>query len=296
MIGFRMHDLIYGGNMAEEAKNGYVKAWEEFGMLDEAGNFKTLVLTNSRTPVTIPYAPMNLWLMTLLHSWYPEIVEAQYPILMERVLLGGPNGTRWINPSEGGEGGTPSSEEDEPLLPVLALGWGACAASELGDTETVEGILGYADLILNAAWQDGGYYYKRRDANFDENGYYIGMDAMGGNALLHYARLNVKDGLKKLFDGPLDDAHFEQPALIDLPDDLDIRRAIFDADRDALALTLGALPVGRKVRLDIRAPAGADLPIVLKDGVELEDAIERTAAGLSVELHHHDRSTLVLQW
>lgn len=291
MIGFRMHDFIYGSKMAEEARSGYLAAWKEFGMLDEAGNFKTLILTNSRTPITLAHPQMNFWLMTLLHSWYPEIVEAQYPILMERILLDGPDGTKWIKPVQHVQ----SDDGSEVLLPVIDIAWAACAASEVGDTETLKGLLGYADRMLNAAWQDGGYYYKRRDANFDENGYFIGMDATAGNAVLHYARLNVKDGLKKLYDGPLTNAHFAQPALVDLPDDLDVRRAVFDSKRNALALTLGTLPARRRIRLKIRAP-GRQLPIVVSNGEQIDRGVQRTEAGLSVELDHHNRSTLVFQW
>src|SRR3546814_5825546 len=67
-------------------------------MVDDAGNFTTVILTNSRTPITLPHPQMNFWLMTLLHSWYPEIVEAQYPILMDRILLDGPQGTKLTKP------------------------------------------------------------------------------------------------------------------------------------------------------------------------------------------------------
>ena len=295
LIGFRMHDLINGGEMAEEASKGYIAAWEEFGMLDEQGNFKTLVLTGIRQPITVDMPQMNFWLMTLMHSWRPEIVEQQYPILMQRVLREGPDGAKWIindNPRPHVDNGI----DPQPLLPPIDMAWGACAASEVGDTETLNGLLTYADRFMNAAWQDGGYYYKRRDADFDENGNFVGMDAMAGNALLHYARLNVKDGLKKLYEGPLTDAHFEQPALVDLPEDLDVRRAIFNPQQDALAVTLGALAAGRKIALEIRAPKGRDLPLIVKDGVEIEPRVRRTEAGFSVEVHHHDRSTLVFQW
>lgn len=292
MIGFRLHDLIYGGSMASDAAKGYVAAWNEFGMIDESGSFKTLVMMNSRTPVTAENPQMNFWLMTLLHSWYPEIVEQQYPILMKRFLLDGPDGTKWIKPIQH----LPDEEGQEFLLPPIDIAWAACAASEVGDTETLDGVLAYADRFLNPAWQDGGYYYKRRDANFDADGYFIGMDAAAGNALLHYARLNVKDGLNKLYAGPLDDAHFAQPALIDMPEDLDVRRAIFDPAHNALALTLGALPASRTIRLGIRAPGRPDLPIVVKDGQELGSGIERSDAGLSIQFDHHDRTTLVLQW
>ncbi|WP_375402978.1 hypothetical protein [uncultured Sphingomonas sp.] len=291
IIGFRMHDLVYGGSLARDAEKGYVAAWKEFGMVDEVGNFKTLVMSNSRQPVTIDNSQMNCWLMTLLHSWNPEIVERQYPILMKRFLLDGPNGTKWIRPHD-----VPADRGEEVLLPIIDMAWGACAASEVGDAETLDGLLGYADLMLNPAWQDGGFYYKRRDANFDENGYFIGMDAAAGNALLHYARLNVKDGLNKLYTEPLGEDHFTQPALIDLPDDLDVRRAIFDPDRNALALTLGTLAAGRTIRLGIRAPDGADLPQVVVDGELIEGGVERTATGLTLSFHHRDRATVVLQW
>lgn len=292
IIGLRFHDLVYGSSFASDAEKGYVAAWQEFGMIDETGSFRALVMTNSRMPVTIENPQMNFWLMTLLHSWYPDIVEQQYPTLRKRFLLDGPNGTKWIKPLQN----VPGEEGVEVLLPPIDLAWGACAASELGDTEALDGILAYADEFLNPAWQDGGYFYKRRDANFDADGNFIGMDAAAGNALLHYARLNVKDGLKKLYAGPLDDAHFTQPALIAMPDDLDVRRAIFDPERQALALTLGALPARRRITLGIRAPIGAALPTVLKDGNPLRSGIERTASGISIDLDHRDRTTLVLQW
>ena len=287
IIGFRMHDLVYGGEMAAEASKGYLAAWNEFGMLDDAGNFKTMVLTNTRTPLTAPNPQLTFWLMTLLHSWYPDIVETQYPLLMERVLLDGPDGSKWVKPM---------MQPGNDLAPPIDLGWTVCAASEIGDTETVTSMLAYADRFLNPAWQDGGYFYKRRDANFDENGFFIGMDAAAGNALLHYARLNVKDGIKKLYEGPFDDTHFAQPALVDLPENLDVRRAVFDAGRQALVLTLGALPARRKIRLGIRAPGRATLPSVLRDGVLIEGGVRRTEEGLSIDIVHRKPTTLVLQW
>ena len=293
MIGFRLHDLIYGGTLAKDAEKGYVAAWKEFGMLDERGNFKSFIKINSRTPVILPGPQLNCWLMTLLHSWYPEIVEQQYPLLMEEYVLDGPEGTKWVKPQALP---LPPDPGEEPVLPVLDFAWTACAASEVGDEETLDGMLRYADLMLNPAWQDGGYYYKRRDANLDENGYFIGMDAAAGNALLHYARLNVKDGINKFYKEPLDDAFFTQPALVALPEDVDVRRAVFDRDRDALVLTLGAMPVGRTIRLGVRAPSGADIPLVLADGDTFDGEIDRSEDGFTLTFRHHERVTLVLQW
>lgn len=290
LIGFRMHDLIYGGELAAHASKGYVQAWKEFGMLDEGGNFQAFVQVHNRNVLSADSPLLNFWLMSLLHSWYPDVVEQQYPKLMERYLLDGPDGTKWIKPVP------PIGEPEDAQRTSQDMSWAACCASEVGDTDTLSRMLAYADRFQNPVWENGAYYYKRRDANFDKDGYFIGMDAASGNAMYSYARLNVKDGLKKLYDGPLDDRHFAAPALIDLPFDVDVRRASFDAERNALALTLGTLPTKRSITLEVRAPQARDLPTVLKDGVELETGIRRSSAGLTVEFDHDARSTLVFQW
>ena len=290
LIGFRMHDLIYGGDLAEQASRGYVQAWKEFGMLDGAGNFQTLVLAKERMAIPGGAPSMNFWLMTLLHAWYPQIVEQQYPVIRDRCLLDGPDGTKWIEPLPGfGEG-------PEALRVAADMSWAACCASELGDTDTLARLFAYADRFMNPVWENGAYYYKRRDANFDADGNFIGMDPASGNAFYNYARLNVKDGLKKLYEGPWDDQHFAEPALTELPPDVDVRRAQFVRERNALVLTLGAPPARRSITLGVRAPKGRDLPIVLKDGVELELGVRRSDAGLTVEIDHGERSTLVFQW
>ena len=290
LIGFRMHDLVYGGDLATQASEGYVNAWKEFGMLDEAGNFQTLVIAKERVVVPGGAPSMNFWLMTLLHSWYPQIVEQQYPILRDRYMRDGPDGTKWIEPLP------PYGEGPDAQRPAVDMSWAACCASELGDADTLNGLLAYADRFQNPVWEDGAYYYKRRDANFDADGNFIGMDPASGNAFYNYARLNVKDGLKKLFEGPWDDSHFAEPALVDLPPDLDVRRAHFDAGRNALALTLGALPVRRSIILEIRVPSDRALPVVLRDGAELDGGIRRSDQGLVVEISHGEASTLVFQW
>jgi hypothetical protein len=55
------------------------------------------------------------------------------------------------------------------------------------------------------------------------------MDPHTGNVLLGYARLNVPDGLRQLYDNPWSDAHFAEPALTDMPEGLDLRAARYDA-------------------------------------------------------------------
>jgi hypothetical protein len=78
------------------------------------------------------------------------------------------------------------------------------------------------------------------------------MDPHTGNALLAYARLNVSDGLRKLYDKPWDESHFREPALVDMPDDLNVRGARYDVDGASLLLNLRAGGTGaRQVKIGI---------------------------------------------
>ena len=290
LIGFRMHDLVYGGDLAGEASQGYIKAWSEFGMIDEGGFFRAFVIKQPRLPITIEGASMNFWLMTLLHSWYPKIVEQQYPILKERYLLDGPQGSQWIMPPV-----RFGATIDDPRS-AMDMSWAACCASEMGDTETLTNLLAYADRFMNPVWEDGAYFYKRRDENFDKDGYFIGMDPASGNAMFNYARLNVKDGLKKLFEGGWDKQHFDEPALLDVPGDVDVRRAFFDSQRNALAVTLGKPARKRAITLEVSLPNGRDLPAIFRDGEAVTESVERSDGGFTLKVPHGKRSTFVFQW
>jgi hypothetical protein len=294
ILGFKLHDMIYGGDLADQATTGYLKAWSEFGLMSDTGNFTTFVQANKRSPVTVPMAGMDYWLMTLLHAWHPSIVREQYPALLSSQLREGPNGSRWILPAMHAAD-WPGEVVEEAASTAFEQGWGACVAAEVGDTETVDAMLAYADHF-NGVWEGGAYYHRRNDNVFNDEGYFVGMDAMTGNALLTYARLNVKDGLKKLYEGALDDRHFKQPALVDLPGDVDVRRAWFDDKRQALVITLGAASTKRPIRLQVSLPEGRPLPVVIRDGETLRSGVQRSDEGLSVDIDHAGRTDLVFQW
>jgi Linalool dehydratase/isomerase len=295
ILGFRMHDLIYGGTLADEATAGYVKAWKEFGMVTGDGDFQTLVQVHEWTPRTPPDSPgLNFWLGTLLHSWYPDFVEQHYPAQIARCVREGPGGTLWIKPEAGP--GKPGGA----TLPALDIAWAAACATEVGDVDTAAGLLAYADRFLNPAWEDGGYYYRRRDQNFDADGYFVGMEAGSGNAILHLGRLNVPNGLRTLYNGPWGDAHFTQPAVVGLSEEADLRRAWFDADRRALVVTLAAADTSSEVNIEIDNTVGLGRPRIIRDAAEITHN-QVTAARLEqdrliVTVERRDRTTVVLQW
>lgn len=229
ILGFRFHDLVYGGDIAGEVTQGYLKAWDSFGVLNDNGHFNMMVMEEERVVVT-PEAPWaDFWLGSLMHSWRPDFVKQAFPKQIDRWSQPGPDGTLCITPPA-------MMLENRDMASARDFGWAAVCAAEVGDQAVLDGLLGYADQYLNPKWADGGYYYARRDELFDASGRFACMDPHTGNALLGYARLNVPDGLRKLYDGPLDPEHHQQPALDDLPEAVDVTYARYD--RASLQLNL----------------------------------------------------------
>lgn len=233
ILGFRFHDLVYGGDLAGEVTQGYLRAWSDFGIVDPKGHFNIVVQERERALVSrdpLPWA--DFWLGALMHAWNPELVEANYPQQMARWSKPGPDGTLWITPA------IPPAGYGKELSAARDFGWAAACASEVGDDDALERLLAYADRFLNPAWEDGAYFYRRRDGWLDESGRLAAMDPHTGNALIAYARLNVPDGLRKLYDNPWGKSHFGEPALADMPDDIDVRGARYDDRARTLMLNL----------------------------------------------------------
>jgi hypothetical protein len=67
---------------------------------------------------------------------------------------------------------------------------------------------------------------------------------MSGNVLLGYARLNIPDGLHGLYSSPWDKARFAEPCLSFVSDDIDVSRAVFDANAHELQFRLQRNPAG----------------------------------------------------
>ncbi|OAP26054.1 MULTISPECIES: hypothetical protein [Amycolatopsis] len=109
----------------------------------------------------------------------------------------------------------------------------ASANRTAGDQENLRGRLGYADAYLNPARENGGLFYPREDWSFDENGTMILTDRLTGNA-----RLNVPDGLWKMYHHPWTAEHFREPGVTAIEGTAEVLRAWYDREKPLLALTL----------------------------------------------------------
>jgi hypothetical protein len=196
-----------------------------------------MVMEDSK--VAIPnrgtWAWVDAWAGAMMNMWNPELVRANYPEQIKALLVPGPSGTISVNP------GQPFAIGDHRVVgDACDLGWVAAWVSEMGDESTREGLLAHADRYLKPKWRDGGLYYPRNDVEYDADGVRTMMEPLTGNVLLGYARLNVPDGLWKLYNEPWAANHFRHPALTRVAGNVDVMRANFDDEAARLFFSVQA--------------------------------------------------------
>lgn len=112
--------------------------------------------------------------------------------------------------------------------------------SEVAGPPDLDALLLHADTYLNPSWSKGGLYYARCDNGWDKEGNYTYVDPYTGNAAIGYARLNVKDGQKKMWDRPWTTEDLENRPWIDgvgLDQDVDCLCGTWDEQQQAMIAT-----------------------------------------------------------
>jgi len=238
ILGFRLHDLIHGGKRADEVTRAYEQAWQQFGRLDADGHYNMMLLQDGRAvlPNAMERPWVDAWCGTLMNMWNRDFVHAHYPKQVAELLESEVGGTLSVRVNAPPEGPGPRVVADS-----CDFGWVATWASEMGDADTLNGLLTHADRYMSPMWRDGGLYYPRNDAERNA-GRRTMMEPLTGNALLGYARLNVPDGLWRLYNEPWSRTRFHEPALVEVDDDIDVYDATYD-------------PQARRLRFAIRRRA-----------------------------------------
>jgi len=237
ILAFRCEDFIKGTSRSDETTEGYLKAWEEFGLVGENGHSIVNIAHDSRTPIpnALPWLWSDAWLAALMHAWNPEHVREVYPKQLEEFLIPGPDGTCAIRLWE-----PIDLRGSMETIDTADFGWAAAAASELGDESTLSGLLAHADRYMSPEWRNGGLYYPRNDLRYDEDGILRLVEPITTNALLPYARLNVTNGLREFYTQPWGREHFEEPLITEVSGNIDVLEARFDTGRRDLRFTLAA--------------------------------------------------------
>jgi Linalool dehydratase/isomerase len=220
-----MHDLVYGGSVADEVTRSYEQAWKEFGRIGDNGHYHIMMSQDTRVVRQNigKVAWVDAWCGALLNMWNRDFVHTHYPRQIRGLIKQGKEGRLFINvaPRPLVMGQTIVSDDCD-------FGWVAAWASEMGDTETLTGLLAHADAFMSPTWRNGGLYYPRNDQFDDGHDNRTLLDPMSGNVLLGYARLNVPDGLHHFYNGPWSASHFNEPCLAEVSPHLDVGQAVFD--------------------------------------------------------------------
>ena len=288
ILGFRLHDLITGGSRAEDVVAGYERAWADFGRLDAAGHYNTMIAEDSRAvrPNDALSPWVDAWCGALMNTWNRDFVREHYPRQVAAFLVDGPDGTLSVRsaPARNVMG-------QAVVTDTCDTGWVAAWASEMGDRATLDGLLAHADRFMQPAWRDGGLYYPRHDTPTDDGGHRTDIEPMSGNVLLGYARLNVADGLWGLYHRPWGAEHHAEPALVEVDRDVEVSRAeVVDGvlharlRRDRTlpgdgTVTVGRVPADARLCLgavEITGRPGADGVVVdVPDGPAVELTVGR---------------------
>jgi len=263
ILGFRLHDLITGGDRATEVVAGYERAWADFGRLDDRGHYAMMVSEDSRAVRANdgPSPWVDAWCGALMNTWNRDFVREHYPRQVAAFLVPGTDGTLSVRSA-------PAREVmgQQVVSDTCDTGWVAAWASEMGDCTTLEGLLTHADRFMHPTWRDGGLFHPRNDTPADADGHRTEIEPMTGNVLLGYARLNVSDGLWGLYNRPWGPEHFTEPALTVVDRDVEVSRAeVVDGVLHARMRRIGEVPGEGTVTVG-RVPDGARLVL---DGTDI---------------------------
>lgn len=200
-----------------------------------------------------------------MNSWNPAEVRSTFPSQALGFLTRGPSGSVSLNPVPiahtirrlvAEQGADPDALETlrqareivassgpgrRPAFAQPALGYVVQWLSELGEEELLSGLLKHADTFLNPSWEDGGLYYPRCDQAMDASGNSTLMEPYTGNAAIGYARLNIEDGQKKMWENPWTGEFVRKKPFVDTTSfedgGVDFLRASWNGELNAFIVT-----------------------------------------------------------
>ena len=197
---------------------------------------------------------MNSWNSDLVHSLYEKQILGYVTRVGGKVRLQPTSVAEEIRRLVREEGADPDDES------VLAQARASVAAkpapakptprtsfaylllwiSEVGTREHLDGLLEYLHARKNPMWEKGGLLYPRDDTLADEDGNEAELGTFAANACIPYARLNVRDGQKTMFERPWTRELLAARPFVDdirLEQGVDCLRATWDDAAAALIFT-----------------------------------------------------------
>ncbi|KAL2835927.1 hypothetical protein BJY01DRAFT_238490 [Aspergillus pseudoustus] len=288
IIAMHLNDARDGTTVAAEVLEKYKAALECRGMISEKELYQDWFRVRQQDTAAPRSVGFTAWAAAFMNTWHSEFVRSGFDnhsagfitnidgqIELQHPMVAGVYRAAWAKEGDAAAKDPARTLQDarefykahrtsikfpynEPTFGYVVK-W----LSELGKTTEVGGLLEYADTHLHPTWENGGLYYPRNDQATDDEARWTHMDPFTGNAAIGYARLNVEDGMKKIFDKPWTRETIASSPYVDglgLSQGVDCLRGVWDADRKALIITVREWAGKQKTRVDFlvkNLPAGA---------------------------------------
>ncbi|KAL2839255.1 hypothetical protein BJY01DRAFT_250568 [Aspergillus pseudoustus] len=133
-----------------------------------------------------------------------------------------------------------TAQKPEPPFPRPMFGYILLASSELGEEETLQGLLNHVDRFLKPTWNKGGLDYPVNPSNQTRMGR-SEVEPFTGNSAVAYARLNVHGGQRKMWEEPWTPEAVDSVPYVDgveLGSGVDFLRGIWDDECKAMVVSV----------------------------------------------------------
>lgn len=265
LVAIRYNDVRNGTHVFDDILPKYLEAWKQKGMLSPDGQIIHMWMVQQDKVVSTPFVVGSAWNGSYMNAYHSEFVYSlfeqqrlgQITKIDGKVRLQNPHVAKAIlslvasDPAryKHDDAATlaeaismvkkenPVMERDVATAPWLGM---VCQwLSELGKDEYLSPLLEYVDEEMHPKWENGGLFYERH-TDLDPTSL-KSMDPYTSNAGLAYARLNVQDGQKEMFERPWTKALLARRPYVDnvdLSQGVDFLRGQWSEEDAALMLTV----------------------------------------------------------
>ncbi|KAJ4245242.1 hypothetical protein NW762_014112 [Fusarium torreyae] len=265
LIAIRYNDVRDGTDVTGQVLPKYKAAWDEKGMYQDDGFIIAWWSPNQQTKRLAPDVGPTAWAAAFMNAWNPSAARQTFATFAPTTFASPRKGEIILCDSKESQkiqemvkqGHNPLSPEtyalakklvdsqhwpEEQSLPYTSplFGYAIKWVSEVGDQKTLDGLLAYADAHFSPTWEKGGLFYATEPMPPRDNAVSV-SDAFTGNTAIGYARLNVFDGQRKMYERPWTPESIATGVFVDNIDfssDVDFLRATWDDSRNFLMLTM----------------------------------------------------------
>ncbi|MEM6831984.1 MAG: hypothetical protein AAF562_00035 [Pseudomonadota bacterium] len=287
IIACALYDQLYGTDYFAEVAEHFKAQFDDLEYLDkDTQSFMAYYQVKQNKVVRRNRAWSDGWSGTFMHAWSKAIVEHAYPTQRDRHIIRLNDGTATVKFYKGEQ----SYSHGHGFMATLA--------AELGDDETLNALLSYADQYWQPRWDGESLIYPRRDVlkePQDPAHVWRRLQPLTANGLLALARIGGRNRIADMVSRPKAHDYEKHPMLsgVQYPS-VQVQYARYAPERAALEIILKA---GKSYANDQTAEFKIDnLKLreryqVIRDGVVIAEVfdgnVQQVNSGVDIALQEN---------